>query len=298
MSDVVIDRCSLCPRKCYADRRFEQGFCMGKDKIRIARAALHQWEEPCISGSSGSGTVFFSGCHLKCVYCQNYKISAENFGTEISIKRLADIFLELQESGAENINLVSPTHYVPWIIKSLDMVKSKLNIPLVYNSNGYERIETLQLLKGYIDIYLPDLKYAGSDLSMRYSFAKDYFMVTTNAIKEMFSQVGSVNFNGEKLMSGVIIRHLALPNHRQDSFKVLDWIADNFSGNEVLLSLMSQFTPCYRCNEFSEINRRISTFEYNKILQYAVKLGLKGFMQERSSAKEEYTPPFNLEGVN
>ena len=292
-----MSQCSLCPRQCKADRETTTGFCGGGNEIKVARAALHYWEEPCISGLNGSGTVFFSGCTLKCCFCQNFKISAENFGKNISTKRLAEIFLELQEQKAENINLVNPTHYVPLIIEALDMVKDKLNIPVVYNSGGYESIETLKMLDGYVDIYLPDLKYKDNIISKKYSKATDYFEVATKAIKYMYKQVGELKYSGNMLKKGVVIRHLVLPNNRNDSIAVLDWIADNFDKDKILISLMSQFTPFYKCSEHPEINRRISTFEYNRVLEHAQKLGLKGFMQEKSSAKEEYTPDFDLSGI-
>lgn len=292
-----MSQCTLCPRQCKANRTISKGFCGGGNQIKVARASLHYWEEPCISGANGSGTVFFSGCTLKCCFCQNYKISAENFGKNISVGRLAQIFLELQEQKAENINLVNPTHYVPLITQALDMVKGKLNIPIVYNTGGYECVYTLKMLEGYVDIYLPDLKYKDSVISQKYSKAKDYFDVAIKATKYMYEQVGGLEYNGDMLKKGLIIRHLVLPNNRNDSVAVLDWIADNFDKDKILISLMSQFTPFYKCSEHPEINRRISTFEYNKVLEHAQKLGLKGFMQEKSSAKEEYTPDFDLSGI-
>lgn len=292
-----IKKCSLCPRKCGADRTLSSGFCGGGNSIRVARASLHFWEEPCLSGEKGSGTVFFSGCTLKCCFCQNFNISAENFGKDISVEHLSEIFIKLQNQGANNINLVNPTHYIPWIIEAIDLAKPQLTIPIVYNNGGYETVESLKMLEGYVDVYLPDLKYFSSELSKKYSRAEDYFDVATKAIKEMFRQVGKPVFEGDLLKKGVIIRHLALPSHRDDSFKVLEWIADNFSADEILLSLMSQYTPFYKSCEYPEINRRISTFEYNKVLEKAISLGLNGFMQEKSSAKEEYTPNFDLTGI-
>ncbi len=292
-----MESCNLCPRACGADRAAEKGFCGGGYTIKAARASLHFWEEPCISGKNGSGTVFFSGCNLKCCFCQNYNISAENFGKEISIERLAEIFLELQEQNAHNINLVNPTHYVPLIIKALDIAKPRLKIPVVYNSGGYETVETIAMLDGYVDIFLPDLKYKSSLLSEKYSHAENYFGFASKAIIAMFEQVGKPIFDGDILKKGVIIRHLVLPNARQDSIEVLEWIANNFEKGDVLVSLMSQYTPFYKSCEHKEINRRISTFEYNKVLEKAVSLGLDGYMQEKSSAKEEYTPDFDLSGL-
>ncbi|MEM1485749.1 radical SAM protein [Oscillospiraceae bacterium PP1C4] len=290
--------CTLCPRKCGADRTCRSGFCGGGTVIRIARAALHHWEEPCISGWAGSGTVFFSGCPLRCCFCQNYQISAENFGKEISIDRLTEIFLELQSKGAHNINLVNPTHYVPWIIKALDQAKPQLNIPIVYNSGGYESLETLCLLEGIVDIYLPDLKYASRERAKRYSGAPDYFEVASGAILEMYRQTGKAVLDESGIMQkGLMIRHLVLPKGREDSKAVLEWIAHNLPLSEVLVSLMSQYTPFYRSAEFPEINRRVSTFEYHDVLTRAQELGIQGFMQEKSAAKEEYTPAFDLFGV-
>ncbi|MBP0960345.1 MAG: radical SAM protein [Oscillospiraceae bacterium] len=300
MGVIVLDmkNCSLCPRECKADRTVSKGYCGATDKIKIARASLHFWEEPCISGKNGSGTVFFSGCPLKCCFCQNYKISDEAFGKEISEERLSEIFLELQEKGANNINLVTASPYVPMIIKSLDMIKSELKIPILYNSGGYEKVETLRMLEGYIDIYLPDMKYMDSVIAGKYSSAEDYPDVNKKALDEMFSQVGAPIFDDNGIMKkGMIIRHLTLPNNFRDTEKVLRYIAKHFPEKEVLISLMSQYTPCHKAFLYKEISRKISTLEYNKALDLALDLGLTGFMQERSSAKEEYTPPFDLTGI-
>lgn len=293
-----LTECKLCPRKCGADRTKQRGACGGGSQVRVARAALHLWEEPCISGKNGSGTVFFSGCPLQCCFCQNYQISAENFGKDISVQHLSDIFLELQEQGAHNINLVNPTHYVPWIVEAFELAGDQLHLPIVYNSGGYENCETLKMMEGYVDIYLPDLKFCSSDRGMRYANAPDYFERASQAIQEMYQQVGKLAFDKDgMLQKGLIVRHLAMPKGRQDSMAVLKWIAENLPTDHIGISLMSQFTPFYRCAEFPEINRRISTFEYHEVLNKAEELGLKGYMQERSSAKEEYTPLFNLEGV-
>lgn len=290
--------CRLCPRKCGADRTIGEGFCGGGIKIRAAKAYLHMWEEPCLSGKNGSGTVFFSGCSMKCVFCQNYKISAENFGIEISGERLAEVFLRLNESGAHNINLVSPTHFVPQIIDVLDKLKPHLKIPIVYNSSGYELSETLRMLEGYVDIYLPDFKYYSNEIAGKYSSAPDYFERVCESVREMLRQVGKPLIGEDGIMKkGVIVRHLTLPSHRMDSIKVLETIAERFGTENVLLSLMSQYTPAYRSYEFKEISRRISSFEYNFVADRAVKLGFNGYMQEKSSAKEEYTPDFDLLGL-
>jgi putative pyruvate formate lyase activating enzyme len=296
---LSVNPCNLCPRECGVDRVDQLGFCKCSSKLKVARAALHFWEEPCISGNNGSGTVFFSGCTLKCCYCQNFKISSECFGKEISARRLGEIFLELQEKGAHNINLVTATQYITQVLQALDMVKLKLHIPVVYNCGGYERVETIRELKGYIDIFLPDFKYYSNELSWKYSKAKDYFEVTSQAIKEMISQTGGINFDDEGIMQrGVIIRHLVIPGARKDSFLILKWINENLPKDKYLLSLMSQYTPNNKSLEYKELNRRITTFEYKSVVEEAIRLGLSnGFMQEKSSAKEEYTPPFDLEGV-
>lgn len=292
-----LHNCKLCPRKCGADRYAGKGFCGCGAEIKAAKAFLHMWEEPCISGENGAGTIFFSGCNLKCCYCQNYSISAENYGREISAERLAEIFLELRDKGADNIDLVSPTPYVSQIINALDICGEKLDIPIVYNTGGYELLETLKMLEGYVDVYLPDLKYYDGSLGEKYSSAADYFEIASEAIKEMYRQVGSVRIEEGLIKKGVIIRHLALPSHRRDSEKILEWIAETFPKKDVLVSLMSQYVPIYKSFEHKDIARRISTFEYNFLLEKAAELGLEGFMQERSSADSGYTPDFDLTGI-
>ena len=291
--------CSLCPRSCKVDRSVQTGYCGCSDRIKIARAALHLWEEPCISGSRGSGAVFFSGCTIRCCFCQNYTISSQGFGKEITIRRLADIFLELQEKGAHNINLVTATQYVPSIIRALDLVKGKLKIPVVYNCGGYEKKETIRLLGDYVDVYLPDLKYYDPVLSLRYSKAEDYFKMASEAVLMMTEQKGPLLFDKDNMMKrGVIIRHMVMPGCYKDSIVLLNWMKDHLKEDSFLVSLLSQYTPFYKSSEYPEINRRITTYEYQKVLKEAVRLGLTdGYMQEKSSAKEEYTPPFNLEGV-
>lgn len=297
MNDIL-KSCELCPRRCGADRTKTVGFCGGGALPRLAKAYLHMWEEPCISGTRGSGTVFFSGCSLKCCFCQNYRISAENFGKEISVSRLAEIFLELQDKGAHNINLVSATHYVPQVIEALDLCKGRLNIPVAYNSGGYELPETIEMLRAYVDIFMPDFKYYDSEISEKYSAAKDYFSYASAAIGKMIEIAGKPVYDENGLMkSGVIIRHMVLPSHRKDSEKILRTIAEMYPKDSYLLSLMSQYTPFYKSCEHKEINRRISTYEYEKVAQVAAELGFDGFMQERSSANEEYTPDFDLSGI-
>ena len=291
--------CTLCPRTCGADRLTGEGLCGGGGGLRVARAALHPWEEPCISGSRGSGTVFFSGCSLRCCFCQNYRISAEGFGRDISAARLSEIFLELQEQGAHNINLVNPTHLLPWIVEALDRVQGRLTVPVVYNTGGYDRVESLQMLEGRIQIYLPDLKYKDPLRSQRYSGAADYFAVATRAIEEMFRQVGPVQVGKDGLLrQGLVIRHMVMPGGMHDSMDILRWVRERFQPQEILISLMSQYTPCYNSGQYPEISRRISTYEYNRVADEMLRLGLTcGFMQQKSSAKEEYTPSFDLEGV-
>lgn len=273
------------------------GFCGMGRTVRLARAALHHWEEPCISGENGSGAVFFSGCVMRCVFCQNYEISAGGKGRDISTERLSEIFLELQQQGAHNINLVNPTHYVPEIIKALDMAKGKLKIPVVYNSGGYERVETLRALSGYVDIYLPDIKYFSDETAQELSSAPHYFETAMAAAEEMLRQTGKpmADENG-LLKKGVIIRHLVLPYHYHDSVEVIRRVGEKF-GKAVLFSLMSQYTPFYKAKDIPRLNRRITTFEYQKALNAVYEAQLEGFMQERSSAKEEYTPDFDMTGI-
>lgn len=263
----------------------------------VAKAFLHKWEEPCISGTNGSGTVFFSGCSLKCVYCQNYTISQENYGREVTLPQLGRIFTRLQEMGAHNINLVNPTHFAAQIKQCLSDTVG-LKIPAVYNTNGYERLETLRLLEGAISVYLPDLKYRSPEVAAKYSGASDYFETATSAVLEMYRQVGAPVLDEEGIIrKGLVIRHLILPGLASESIKILDWIKANLPG-EVFVSLMSQYTPYYRAELHPEINRRITRREYEKVLNHFFKLGFEnGYVQERDSAREEYIPDFNLEGV-
>lgn len=296
---LPIGPCGLCPRQCGANRNIEKGRCGCGGAVKAARAALHCWEEPCISGKRGSGTVFFSGCTLMCVYCQNFDISHGGFGKEISEQRLAEIFLELQEQGAHNINLVSATPYVPWVCRALDIVKPELRVPVVYNCSGYERTETIRALKGYVNVYLPDIKYCSAELSHRYSGARDYFEVAAKAVQEMIAQTGGLEYDSEGLLQrGVVIRHLVLPGARKDSMAILQWIAEHLPRGKYLLSLMSQYTPTEYTKYFPEIHRRITSMEYDSVAAEAVRLKLtEGFMQRRSSADEAFIPPFDLEGI-
>lgn len=294
-------KCELCPRKCGVDRAVKTGFCGMGEEITAAKAMLHYWEEPCVSGERGSGAVFFSGCVMRCAFCQNFSISSENAGRIISEERLAEIFLELLEKGAQNINLVNPTHFVPRMLRAIEAAKRRgLSLPIVYNSGGYERVETLRTLEGAIDVYLPDVKYFSDELSQRLSSAPDYFDTAMNAIAEMIRQVGRPRFNDRgEITRGVIVRHLVLPEHYKDSIEIIRRLGEAFSG-DILFSLMSQYTPFGKVKTdpaFAKMNRRITTFEYRKALDAAIDAGLEGFMQEKSSAAEEYTPSFDLEGL-
>jgi len=285
--------CSICPRHCNVDRNVSLGFCQSPDNFRVARAALHFWEEPCISGKEGSGTVFFSGCNLKCVFCQNNEISAENKGVEISDDKLISIFENLISQGANNINLVNPTHYAKRLAKVLGRWKSP--VPIVYNSSGYEEVETLKALDGLIDIYLPDLKYIRAEKAMRYSKAADYFEKASAALLEMRRQVED-KFDGDIMKSGMIIRHLILPQNTNSSIAVLDFIKSNFPNTFV--SLMAQYTPCGDLSEFPEINRKITKREYEKVVNYAFDNSFdKLFIQELSSADKSFIPKFDFTGV-
>lgn len=314
--------CNICPRACNVDRKYYKGFCGMGEKPVVAKACLHMWEEPCISGTRGSGAVFFSGCNLKCIFCQNHEISHGGLGREITVEELTAIFMSLRDKGAHNINLVSPSHFIPAIQEALERAKrcraadgpgvtdglgvadglgvtdglrasEPLNIPIVYNTNGYDSMEALQMLDGSIDIYLPDLKYISSDVSLNYSGAKDYFEKASSAILEMYRQVGAPVFDEKGIMQrGIIIRHLVLPGHTNESLRIMEWIAENLPG-EVYVSLMSQYIPCHLACGHSIIGRRLTRYEHEKVLNKFEKLGLNGFVQERDAASEEYIPEFN-----
>lgn len=287
--------CTLCPRRCGAERTAEAGggFCRMPGGLRVARAMLHHWEEPPISGQNGAGTVFFSGCTLGCVYCQNGDISAGGFGKDISTARLREIFKELIAQGAHNIELVTPTHFLPWILPALT---PRLPVPVVYNCGGYERVETLRALEGLVDVYLPDLKYADGALAAELSGAADYFPVACKAIREMFRQVGPYVLEDGLLTRGVVIRHLVLPGYLDNTRRVLDWIAETFAPGDVLVSLMSQYTPT--ANMTGRLARRVTAAEYRAAADYMRNCGITdGFVQERTSAEEAYTPAFDGEGV-
>ena len=287
--------CTLCPRRCGAERTETEGhgFCGMPAGLRVARAALHLWEEPPLSGTRGSGTVFFSGCTLRCCYCQNREISAGGFGRAITTGRLREIFEELIAQGAHNINLVTPTHFLPWLLPAL---APKLPVPVVYNCGGYESVETLRLLEGKADVYLPDLKYADAALAARLSAAPDYFPAATAAIREMFRQTGPYVMEDGLLKRGVMIRHLVLPGQLDNTRRCIDWVAQTFSPGQVLFSLMSQYTP--QPGAEGPLGRHVTAGEYRSAMDYMENCGITdGFTQERTAAREEYTPPFDLTGV-
>lgn len=287
--------CTLCPRRCGAERTETEGhgFCGMPAGLRVARAALHLWEEPPLSGTRGSGTVFFSGCTLRCCYCQNREISAGGFGRAVTTGRLREIFEELIAQGAHNINLVTPTHFLPWILPALE---PKLPVPVVYNCGGYESVETLRLLEGKVDVYLPDLKYADAALAARLSAAPDYFPAATAAIREMFRQTGPYVMADGLLKRGVMIRHLVLPGQPDNTRCCIDWVAETFSPGQVLFSLMSQYTP--QPGAEGPLGRHVTAGEYRSAVDYMENCGITdGFTQERTAAQEEYIPPFDLTGV-
>lgn len=280
--------CNLCPRRCGVDRTAGQtGFCGGPAGAVVAKAMLHKWEEPALAGDGGSGAVFFGGCTLRCKYCQNIAISARPTGDVYDSAGLRRLFERLIAQGAENIDLVTPTHYLPTILPALE---PKLPVPVVYNCGGYERVETIKLLEGKVDIYLPDLKYADKTLAASLSGAADYFPVATEAIREMVRQVGPVQWAGEKITRGVIIRHLILPGHTANSLKVLDWIGDHFAPGEVLVSLMRQYTPMP--GMATPLDRTVTDEEYDAVLSWMYLNDLEGFTQDADGADQAYIPDF------
>lgn len=296
-----LENCNLCNRHCNINRlKSELGACHASSKVMIARAALHFFEEPPISGKKGSGAVFFSCCNFKCVFCQNHEISQEYKGIEVSIEKLSEIFLNLQNQGANNINLVTPTHYVPQIIEALDIAKNKgLSIPILYNTNGYDSLETIKLLNGYIDVYLPDFKYFDDKYAMKYSKINNYKKNLIPVLKEMYSQVGKPKFNDNGIIKkGMIIRHLMLPGLLFDSKKVIDSIYNTFEDN-VYISIMNQYTPMFNAKNYPEINKTLSEKHYESLIDYAASIGVKnGFVQDTGTNSTEFVPSFNFEGVN
>lgn len=293
--------CTLCPRECKADRaEGKTGFCgvAGKE-IYLAKAALHMWEEPCISGEDGSGTVFFSGCPLRCVYCQNYNIAHASTGKAVSRERLVEIFLELQEKGANNINLVTPTHYTPEIVWAVRQARKQgLMLPIVYNCSGYEKVETLQMLNGIVDIYLTDFKYMDRGIAKRYSHAENYPEIAKAALAEMVRQTGDAGFTDDGMMKkGVIVRHLLLPGYLNNAKAVVQYVHETY-GDTVFLSLMNQYTPLPQVEKYPEINRRVTEEEYEELVDYAIEIGVEnGFIQEGETAEESFIPEFDYGGV-
>lgn len=288
----------MCPRGCHVKRQDgERGYCGMTQDIVIARAALHFWEEPCISGSKGSGAVFFTGCPLRCVFCQNHKIAIGKVGKTVSIERLVEIFFELKEKGANNINLVTPTHYVPQLCDALKYAKKKgLDIPIVYNTGSYERVETLRMLEGLVDVYLPDCKYKSSELSDKYSNAPDYFEIADAALEEMVRQVGEPDFDADGMIKkGVIVRHMVLPGCTKDSKDVLKHLYSKY-GNSIYISIMNQYTPVGELIKYPELKRKVTKREYDKVIDYAIDIGIEnGFIQEGDTAKESFIPDFSDE---
>ena len=302
--------CTLCPRSCHVNRLAGQtGFCGQTAELTAARASLHMWEEPCISGTRGSGTVFFSGCNLKCVFCQNHSIAVGKAGRAITTEHLAEIFLSLQDKGAHNINLVTSCHFVPQICAALELAKLQgLTVPVVYNTGSYESVETLKMLEGLVDVYLPDLKYYSSELSVRFSHAEDYFDVATKAIAEMFRQVGRPvlmtvdtlepgTASCHIMVRGMIVRHLILPGQTRDSKKILRHLHETY-GSDIYISIMNQYTPLPHVAHIPELNRKLTEQEYNRVLNFALQIGIEnGFFQEGEAASESFIPQFDGEGL-
>jgi putative pyruvate formate lyase activating enzyme len=288
-------KCNLCPRKCNVDRSKERGFCNMGDKMKVARYSLHMWEEPCISGDKGSGTIFFVGCNLKCIYCQNYKlIDNDNIGREVSIDEFSDICLELQEKGAYNINIVTGTHFIPLIRDGI--VKSRengLSIPIVYNTSSYENVDALKELDGLVDIYLPDLKYYDDKIASKYSMCNNYFEYATKAIDEMYRQVGKYKIKNGIMTKGVIVRHLMLPGHLEDSKKIIKYLYDKYKDN-IYISIMNQYTPVNK-TKYDNLNHKVDDKDYDELINYALDIGVKNaFIQEGETQSESFIPDFNI----
>ena len=289
--------CNLCPRNCGINRYKELGFCRQSNKVKLALAKLFFYEEPPISGKNGSGTIFFTGCNLKCIFCQNYDISTKNIGKAITIKRLSEIMLELQSKKANNINLVTPTIYVPQIIKAIKLAKKKgLSIPIIYNSSGYENVETIKMLNGYIDVYLPDLKYFNDDIAIKYSRANNYFNYASEAINEMIKQTGPCKFDKNGLIKkGVIVRHLLLPGHLDDSKEIIKYLSKY--KDDIYISIMNQYTPIRKL-KYENLNHPVKKDDYYELIDYAVSLGIENaFCQEDETVSESFIPIWNFEGI-
>lgn len=292
----MLKSCMLCPRNCKVNRHKSVGFCGASDKVKLAYYSLHQWEEPVISGENGSGTVFFSNCNLRCLFCQNKKISTDrnSYGKEISNDKLKEIFLKLQDLGAHNINLVTPTHYVPQIIDVLKEVKNKnLKIPVVYNTSSYENVSTIESLKGLIDIYLADLKYFDDELGSKYSKCNDYFKYASLAIEAMYKQTDKFQIKDNLLVSGLVVRVLVLPGHVDDSKKIIKYLYDTYKDN-IIISIMNQYTPVCKINDFPNLNRKLTDEEYDEVIDYACSLGIENaFVQEGETQSESFIPNFD-----
>ena len=285
--------CNICPRKCNIDRSVSVGVCGVGEKIRVAKVMVHMWEEPCISGTKGSGAIFFSGCNLKCVYCQNRVISHEKHGDEMTVGELADKMIELQDMGVHNINLVTPTHYSDKIRLAIDLIRDKLTIPVVYNTSGYELDTEIDKMAGYVDIFLTDIKYFSSEASKKYSSAPDYYENAKKSFASMVKIAPECVFDENGIMQrGVILRHLVLPTLRKDSIKILEDVSSNFDISKIKLSLMCQYTPDFCDEKFKEIKRKVTTFEYNSVVEKAISLGYDGYVQDITSASTAYTPDF------
>lgn len=287
------NKCNLCPRKCNIDRTKQAGICGMKDKMIIARASLHMWEEPCISGNTGSGTIFFTGCNLKCIFCQNHEISTKLIGQEVSIQDFSNICLNLEKQGANNINLVTPTHFVPLIIEGIKLAKEKgLSIPIVYNTSGYETVETIKMLDGIIDIYLPDFKYYNNEYAIKYSHANNYFDYVKDALEEMYKQVGKPIIKNGLMKKGIIVRHLMLPGLKEDTKKILEYLYNTYKDN-IYISIMNQYTPVKTFENYKELNNKITDTDYDEIINYAIDLGIKkAFIQEGETQSESFIPDF------
>jgi len=293
-----MEPCELCPRKCRVDRVKRFGFCGAGENLRVALVSLHRWEEPCLVGERGAGTIFFSNCNLRCVYCQNFSISQKNFGAEISVERLAEIFIEQQNRGAANIELVTPTHFAEKICAAIDLAKNfGLTLPVVWNSNAYENLSTLEMLRGRVDIFLPDVKYFDDAAAEKFSAAPNYFAIACAAVEKMFELVGEPKFSGGQMIRGVIVRHLVLPNFRRDAMKIIDALYKKF-GDKIFFSLMNQYTPLHKAFEHKKISRKLTTFEYDSVVEHAAAIGVKNcFIQVGRTADEKFIPNFNLSGV-
>ena len=290
----ILKKCNLCSRNCGVNRYESLGFCKASDKVRVAYYSLHQWEEPVISGINGSGTVFFSNCNLKCIFCQNKKISTLGYGKEISNERLKEIFLELQAKGAHNINLVTPTHYVPQIVEVLKEAKTAgLNIPIVYNTSSYENVSTIMLLEGIVDVYLADLKYFDDSLGCKYSKCENYFEVAKAAIEAMYEQVGKFEIVDDLMVKGVIVRVLVLPGHADDSKNLIKYLHETY-GNNIIISIMNQYTPVEVIDKYPNLNRKVSDEEYEEVIDFAVELGVEiAFIQEGETQDTSFIPDFD-----